>query len=123
MFNDRVISDIPFHNAELAHLHWDELAAQISLPLASALPGLLKESPDPDAALLMLERLVIESGQEVVQLLNRYPPLLHYAVLVFGYSRFLGETLLRNTDLLHSLANRRSLDQSYSHEEFCEALK
>src|SRR5213078_1196651 len=89
--------------------------------LAAALPGLLAESPDPDAALLFFDRLVSESA-EVVRLLNRNNFLAHYALLVFGHSRFLGETLIQNTDLLQSFLREKNLDRSFSREEFHESL-
>ena len=50
------------------------------------------------------------------------PPFAHYALVIFGYSRFLGETLLQNPDLLPSLLRERNLDQSFSREEFNESL-
>src|ERR1019366_504955 len=37
-------------------------------------------------------------------------------------SRFLGETLIQNTDLLSSLLREKNLDRSFSREEFHEAL-
>jgi len=99
------------------------LSPRLSAGVLEALPGLLREAPDPDSALRMLERLVDESGERLVGLLNRHYPLVHYAIMVFGHSRFLGETLLQNTDLLESLLNRSRLDRSYSREEFQGALK
>src|SRR4029077_10497649 len=44
------------------------------------------------------------------------------AVVVFGHSRFLGETLLQNTDLLPSLLREKNLDRSFSREEVHESL-
>jgi glutamate-ammonia-ligase adenylyltransferase len=88
-----------------------------------ALPGLLRETPDPDSALLMLERLVGESSERGMGVFNRHPQVVHYAIMVFGHSRFLGETLVQNPDLLESLLNRSRLDHSCSGEEFQGALK
>lgn len=99
------------------------LSARLSAGVLEALPGLLRETPDPESALLMLERLVDESSERVVGLLNRHPQLVHYAIMVFGHSRFLGETLVQNPDLLESLLNRSRLDRSCSREEFQGALK
>jgi glutamate-ammonia-ligase adenylyltransferase len=93
----------------------------LSPALATALPTLLAESPDPDSALLLFERLVSES-EEIARLLDRHHPLAHYAIVVFGHSRFLGETLVQNPDLLQSLLRERSLDRSLSREELHEAL-
>ena len=89
--------------------------------LASSLAGLLKECPDPDSALVLLDRLVSNSPP-LLRILDRHHPLAHYALVIFGYSRFLGETLLQNPDLLPSLLRERNLDQSFSREEFNESL-
>ena len=99
------------------------LRARLSPGVLEALPGLLRETPDPDSALLMLERLLEESEERVIGLLNRHPQVAHYAIMVFGHSRFLGETLVQNPDLLESLLNRSRLDRSCSGEEFQGALK
>lgn len=99
------------------------LRERVSAGVLEALPGLLRETPDPDSALLMLERLVAESSERVIGVLNRHPQVVHYAIMVFGHSRFLGETLVQNPDLLESLLNRSRLDRSYSSEEFQGALK
>ena len=98
------------------------LGVRLSAGVMEALPGLLRETPDPDSALLMLERLVEASGERVVGLLNRHPQIVHYAIMVFGHSRYLGETLVQNPDLLESLLNRSRLDRSCSREEFQGAL-
>ena len=99
------------------------LRERVSAGVLEALPGLLRETPDPDSALLMLGRLVAESSERVIGVLNRHPQVVHYAIMVFGHSRFLGETLVQNPDLLESLLNRSRLDRSYSGEEFQGALK
>ncbi len=98
------------------------LKAMLSPELATSLPGLISEAPDPDAALILFERLVNESSPEVVRLIERHRFLAHYAILIFGYSRFLGETLIQNTDLLNSLVRENTLDRSFSREDFHEAL-
>jgi glutamate-ammonia-ligase adenylyltransferase len=99
------------------------LRGRLSPGVLDALPGLLRETPDPDSALLMLERLVEGSGERVIGVLNRHPQVVHYSIMVFGHSRFLGETLVQNPDLLESLLNRSRLDRSCSREEFQGALK
>jgi len=96
-----VIANIPFHDPESAKLNLSRVLDRLSPALGSAIPGLLAESPDPDAALILFDRLTTESG-EVLRLLNRHHSLAHYAIVVFGYSRYLGETLIQNADLLQS---------------------
>jgi glutamate-ammonia-ligase adenylyltransferase len=66
----------------------------------------------------MMERLVAEHGDEVAECLNRSPALVHYAASVFGQGPFLGETLLRNPDLLAFFEPGKALDRSYSRDEF-----
>ncbi len=101
-----------------ARKHQSVMASRVSHELAKSLPQLLKESPDAGGARVMLERLVTESGDALPELLNRQPVLAHYAVLVFGHSRFLGETLLRNSDLLELFLTHKTLNRSYAREEF-----
>ena len=115
------VEDIPFHDPEGAKRNLDHATQRISPPLASTLPALLAESPDPDSALILFDRLVSEASQEVVRLLDRHNFLAHYAIVIFGHSRWLGETLIRNTDLLQSFIREKSLDRSFSRDEFHEA--
>jgi glutamate-ammonia-ligase adenylyltransferase len=109
----------PFRNPE-ANNNLERVRARLSPGLASAVPALLSEAPDPDGALLLFERLIESS--EVVKLLEQHHFLAHYAIVVFGHSRFLGETLIQNTDLLASVLRERNLDRSFSQEEFRESL-
>lgn len=90
--------------------------------LLAALPAMLAESPDPDGALNLLERLSGSASPEVFRLFDRHHFLAHYAIVVFGFSQFLGETLLQNTDLLHLLARDKGLERSHSREDFQEAF-
>ena len=112
---------IPFHDAESGHLHLSRIADRLSPSLVAAMPALLAESPDPDSAVIQFERL-IGSSAELLRLLDRHPSLAHYAVVVFGHSRFLAETLVQNTDLLQAFLREKNLDRSFSREEFHEAL-
>jgi glutamate-ammonia-ligase adenylyltransferase len=111
---------IPFRNPDTAKDNLERVGARLSPALASALPGLLAEAPDPDGALLLFERLIESS--EIVRLLDQRNSLAHYAIVVFGHSRFLGDTLIQNTDLLPSFLREKNLDRSFSQEEFHESL-
>ena len=51
---------------------------------------------------------------------DKHPSLVHYAVVVFGHSPWLGETLIHNPDLFYGFARERSLDRTHSREEFQE---
>jgi [glutamine synthetase] adenylyltransferase / [glutamine synthetase]-adenylyl-L-tyrosine phosphorylase len=116
------LATVPFREPETATQTFARLTQRIPPALAAAVPPLLTDTPDPDAALILFERLACESSDEVVRLLDRHKVLAHYAITVFGYSRFLGETLLHNTDLLSSLLREKNLDRSFSREEFHESL-
>jgi [glutamine synthetase] adenylyltransferase / [glutamine synthetase]-adenylyl-L-tyrosine phosphorylase len=109
-----------FRNPDIAKLNLERVGTRLSPALASILPGLLAEAPDPDGALLLLERLCESS--EMVRLLDQNHALAHYALVVFGYSRFLGETLIQNPDLLPSFSQEKNLDRSFSREEFHQRL-
>ena len=113
---------IAFRNLESARAGLERLAAQLPVYLAAILPGLLADVPDPDSALILLERLVSEPRGDSVRLLVQHNVLAHYALTVFGYSRYLGETLLQNPDLLPGFVARGALDRSYAREDFEQAL-
>jgi [glutamine synthetase] adenylyltransferase / [glutamine synthetase]-adenylyl-L-tyrosine phosphorylase len=111
---------IAFRSPDIAKDNLERVGARLSPALAGVLPGLLAEAPDPDGALLLFERLCESS--ESVRLLEQHNFLAHYAIVVFGHSRFLGETLIQNTDLLASFLREKNLDRSFSQEEFHESL-
>jgi glutamate-ammonia-ligase adenylyltransferase len=119
--SDRV-AGIAFQNSRAAISIFTHVTMQISATLAEALPALLAEAPDPDSALILFDRLISESPPEVTYLLNENNFLAHYAIVIFGHSRFLGETLIQNTDILQSFLRERNLDLSFSHDHFEENL-
>lgn len=86
------------------------------------LPALIAEAADPDSAILLFDRLVSEAGDEAKSLLEQTHFLAHYAIVVFGHSRYLGETLLQYPDLLGSFLRDKSIERGFSREDFHEAL-
>jgi glutamate-ammonia-ligase adenylyltransferase len=116
------LEKLPFSNPAAVGQTLEHLRARLSPSLAQALPGLLSDSPDPDSALLLLDRLISDSPPELTHLLEAHPFLAHYAIAVFGHSRYLGETLVQNTDLLQTFLREKKLDRSFSAEEISEAL-
>jgi glutamate-ammonia-ligase adenylyltransferase len=116
------ITGIAFQSPQASVSILSHVTKQISPALAEALPSLLAESPDPDSALILFDRLISESPAEVTQLLDQHNVLAHYAIVIFGHSRFLGETLIRNADLLQSFLRERNLDLSFSAGHFQESL-
>ena len=114
---------IPFQEPEKAQQTFSHVQARVSSALANNLSGLLAEAPDPDCALMLFDRLLSEGSPDTRQLLELHPRLVHYAVIVFSHSHFLGETLLRNPDVLTSILQGSSLERSFSREDFCERLR
>jgi len=115
------LAGVSFHDPVVAHANLEHLSANLSPALRAALPALLSDAPDPDSALLLLDRMATESP-ETIRVLEGHPFLAHYAIAVFGNSRYLGETLVKNLDILQSFLREKKLDRSFSHEEFSEAL-
>jgi glutamate-ammonia-ligase adenylyltransferase len=116
------LKQVPFADPERSRIHLAHAFAQLSPGLAAMLPTLLEEAPDPDFAILLFDRLVSESSIEITALLEQHNFLAHYAIAVFGHSRYLGETLLQNPELLTGFLRDHSLESSISREEFHEAL-
>ena len=116
------IGKIPFQNPQAALENLEAVCRKLSAALATALPGLLADCPDPDSALLLFDRLLTEGSSETLRLIESHPFLAHYAIAVFGHSHYIGETLVRNPDLLQTFIREKKLDRSFSHDEFSEAL-
>ena len=116
------VTRIGFRERERAQQTLAQLESSLPPAVREALPTVLADSPDPDAALNYFERLASPENSEVMRLLERHRFLVHYAVTVFAYSPWLGETLLQNTDLFHMLSRERNLDRSHSREEYQESF-
>jgi glutamate-ammonia-ligase adenylyltransferase len=112
----------PFRDAEAARRNLARIAERVPAGVAQAVPPLLPELPDPDAALNLFERLTGTAPPELFRAFERDRVLVHYALAVFGYSHFLGETLIQNTDLFHILQREKMLDRSRSRDEYREAF-
>lgn len=112
---------LPFQNPQNAEVTLQRVTNKVSPSIAAALPALLGEAPDPDSALILFDRLISESP-EIARLLDRHNVLAHYAIVIFGHSRFLGETLIRNTDILQSFLKEENLDRSFAREDFQQSL-
>jgi glutamate-ammonia-ligase adenylyltransferase len=116
--NTAEFQGIKFRNPEAAARNLGCASRELRAPLLH----LLQESPDPDAALNFFERLIAAAGHELLRLFERHPFLLHYAIVVFGYSQYLGETLVQNPDLFQALLREKNLERTHSREEFAEAF-
>jgi glutamate-ammonia-ligase adenylyltransferase len=116
-------ANIPFQDLDRARQNLTRIIHRISPTLASTLPAMLADAPDPDSALIYFDRLVNEGLHETLQLLEQHHHLAHYALMVFAHSQFLGETLLRNPELLLSILQEMSLDRSFSRDDFQVKLR
>jgi glutamate-ammonia-ligase adenylyltransferase len=117
----RVAASIGFQDPQSAGRHLERALERFPRPLAEVLPSLLAEAPDPDSALLLFERFASQSEGLPAQL-SQQPVLAHYAILVFGHSRYLGETLFREPNLLPALLAEKQLHRSYARQDFHDRL-
>jgi len=116
-----VLANLPVRDPEGARRNLTRTFSQVSPSLAVVLPSLLAEAPDVDSALLLFERFAGQS-EAIRADLSRQPVLAHYAILVFGHSRYLGETLFREPGLLQALHAEGQLHRGISSQEFAEDL-
>lgn len=112
-------NSIPFFDPAVAQGRFASLRARISEPLFQLLIPLLSDAPDPDWCLNQLDRW-FSSGPKIAETLALHPQLAHYSVLVLSHSRYLGETLVRNPDLLSGFLREDSLQRSRSRDDFHE---
>ena len=88
---DSRLSKVPFQDPERARQNLALIAGLVPAGVARALPPLLHDIPDPDAALNLFERLAHAAGPELLLLLERHPALAHYALV--DVARTIGSTL------------------------------
>ena len=128
-------AQVGFGDAESAASRLAHIQQLVPAGVYASFTALLVASPTPDAVVNQFERLAESAtstparrrlpgsaASELLSLLDKHPSLVHYAVVVFGYSVWLGETLIHNPDLFHAMLRDRSLDRSHSREEFQESF-
>ena len=115
-------ANVPFRDAEAARRNLARIRQLAPAAVQDALAALLPSSPNPDAAVNQFERLAESASPDLLRLLEKHPFLIHYAVVVFADSSWLGDTLVHNPDLFHGLVRDKSLDRAHSHEEFQESF-
>lgn len=94
------------------------ISGRVTSGVMAALPSLLAESPDPDTALNGLERFSAAASPQMLRLLDRQPRLIHYALVVFGYSPYLSDTLIQNPQVLSSFSKPAELEHSQSADDY-----
>lgn len=110
----------PFRERERARQNLARIRRRAPNELTFALASLLAESPDPDQALNLFERLVDEASDQVISMLNQNRVLLHYTIAILGHSYWLGETLIHNQDILYSLQREKNLERSLGREDYSD---
>jgi glutamate-ammonia-ligase adenylyltransferase len=96
---------LPFRNPDLAKRLLAHLCGTIPPDVYAALLTFLRHTSDLDAALAQFERLAEGAAANLWQLFSQFPALVHYAVVLFGSSQWLGETLIHERELLQQFAS------------------
>ena len=114
------LSAVPFRNQQRAAANLEAVSRRVPESVTRLLPSLLADSPDPDSALNLFERLCSQADLGALRSLESHPFLIHYALTAFSCSQYLGEALIQNQDLFYALARERNLDGSQSREDYRE---
>jgi glutamate-ammonia-ligase adenylyltransferase len=126
-----VLGHYGFRDVQGAYLNLTQLAQEsvpfLSTPrcrhfLASIAPSLLRalaETPDPDMALVNLEKVTASLGGKAVlwELFSFNPPSLKLYVELCAWSQFLSEILINNPGMIDELLDSLVLNQPRSAEE------
>lgn len=94
------------------------LRSYVSAGTYESLLRFLTDSPDPDTAAILLDRLLAALSNRSDSSPKQNRTNLHYASMVFGCSPWLGETLVQNLDVLKELGAEHELNRSLSVDEF-----
>src|ERR1035438_3425030 len=89
-------SNAQFLDSEAARRNLAHIRQLVPAGVQQALAALLPSSPNPDAAVNQFERLAESASPDLLRLLEKHQFLIHYAVVVFAVSSWLGETLIHN---------------------------
>src|SRR5271166_6547214 len=111
---------VEFHDSAAAVRSLGRIRDWLSPEVGDIACRLLVDSPDPDSVVILLERLLEVAPDDLRGVLATQSSLVHHALLVFGYSRWLGETLIQNVDLLQRFGREAGLERSLSKEQFRE---
>ena len=114
--------EVEFRDREAAERNLSQIRQQVPAAVYNALEPLLAALPDPDAAVTQFCRLTESPSPDLLRLLEKHLFLVHYAVVLFSYSPWLGETLIHNPDLFQLFLGEKSLDRNRSREQFQESL-
>ena len=113
-------SGIEFHDPASARRNLIRIGGRLPLEAYQAVCHFLTDSPDPDSAVVLLDRLLETVTDGFVTSFSTQPSLIYYAILIFGHSTWLGGTLIQNYDLLQRFEQREWLERSFTKENFRE---
>jgi glutamate-ammonia-ligase adenylyltransferase len=130
-----VLGRYPFRDVMAAYANLAQLAQEVPFLsprrcrhfLASIAPALLRaiaETPDPDMALLNLEKVTSSLGGKTVlwELFSFNPPSLKLYVDLCAWSQFLSEILINNPGMIDELLDSLVLNQPRSRDELAREL-
>jgi glutamate-ammonia-ligase adenylyltransferase len=130
-----VLGRYPFRDVPAAYLNLAQLAQEVPFLsprrcrhfLASIAPALLRaiaETPDPDMALLNLEKVTASLGCKTVlwELFSFNPPSLKLYVELCASSQFLSEVLINNPGMIDELLDSLVLNQPRTRSELSTEL-
>ncbi len=130
-----VLGRYPFRDVQAAYANLVQLAQEVPFLspwrcrhfLASIAPPLLRaiaETPDPDMALLNLEKVTSSLGGKTVlwELFSFNPPSLKLYVDLCAWSQFLSEILINNPGMIDELLDSLVLNQRRSRVELASEL-
>ncbi len=107
---------VVFRNAATAVRNLERIRKAVPDTVYQALAQALPDLPAPDSVVNQFSRFVEDSSPEVLNQLRQQLSLVHPIALVFAHSPWLGETLIRDPDLIYDWR----LYDSYSGETFQE---
>jgi [glutamine synthetase] adenylyltransferase / [glutamine synthetase]-adenylyl-L-tyrosine phosphorylase len=113
-------STVRFLDRLRADANLSRLGALLPPKLLAPLASLLALSPDPDAALNLLERYAEKAPPEMLADLGRVPTALTYLVAIFGYSASLAETFLTEPALPLQFARDKNFTKLKSRDELMQ---
>ena len=107
---------IDFRDPAAAARHLDRVREVLAPATYESLLHILRECPDPDSAVVLLGRFLDAARRHPTGRPVGNPNLLHYACAVFARSRWLGEVLIGEPELLRRIG--LDLGRGRSCEEF-----
>jgi glutamine synthetase adenylyltransferase len=112
-------SSVQFRNPDSARRSLAHIAQLAPSGVLESLLAFLPAAAEPDAAVAQFERLAERASAVLWERFRTSAFLVHYALLLFGCSEWIGETLIRNQELFGEFVAQRTLfERPRSHEYF-----